>query len=115
MRILVLLKKKLISREVYELIRFIGSQRPGIYGLPKIHKSDISFATYFVHVPFRATFIGEMVNSITYSCFSILLMILCGRLFYFFFHYSSTLSLCYLSQFMLSVDIISLFINVPLD
>ena len=36
-----LFKKKLISREIFELIRPIGSERPRLYGLPKIHKSDI--------------------------------------------------------------------------
>ena len=39
--LLELFKKKFISREVYELIHPIGSQRPRMYGLPKIHKSDI--------------------------------------------------------------------------
>ena len=39
-RFLELFKKK-IFREVYELIRPIVSQRPRMYGLPKIHKSDI--------------------------------------------------------------------------
>ena len=38
-----LFKKKFISREVYELIHPFSSQRPRMYGLPKIHKSDIPF------------------------------------------------------------------------
>ena len=36
-----LFKKKFISRKVYELICPIGLQRLRMYGLPKIHKSDI--------------------------------------------------------------------------
>ena len=90
-RFLELSKKKIISRKVYELIRPIGLQRPRIYGLPKIDKSDIPFATD--SVPLRSTFIGQMVNSRTQSCFSILFRILCGRSIYFFFHDPSTPSL----------------------
>ena len=40
-RFLELFGEKIISREVYELIRPIGLQRPRAYGLPKIHKSGI--------------------------------------------------------------------------
>ena len=35
--------KDLISKEIYELTRPIGSQRPKLYGLPKTHKNDIPF------------------------------------------------------------------------
>ena len=41
-RFLELFRKKFISREVYELIRPISSQRRRMYGLPKTHKSGIS-------------------------------------------------------------------------
>ena len=40
-RFLELFKSKLISKEIYEFIRPVGSQRPRMYGLPKIHKSGI--------------------------------------------------------------------------
>ena len=33
--------KGLISKEVYESTRPIGSQRPKLYGLPKTHKKEI--------------------------------------------------------------------------
>ena len=36
-----LFKSKLISKEIYEFIRPVGSQRPRMNGLPKIHKSGI--------------------------------------------------------------------------
>ena len=40
-RFLGLFRSKLISKEVYEFIRPVGSQRPRMYGWPKIHKSCI--------------------------------------------------------------------------
>ena len=40
-RLLQLRKESLISKQVYEAIRPNGSQRPRMYGLPKIHKKDV--------------------------------------------------------------------------
>ena len=40
-RLLQLRKEYLISKQVYEAIRPTGSQRPRIYGIPKIHKTDV--------------------------------------------------------------------------
>ena len=40
-RLLQLRKEYLISKQVYEAIRPTGSQRPRMYGLPKIHKKDV--------------------------------------------------------------------------
>ena len=40
-RLLQLRKESLISKQVYEAIRFTGSQRPRMYGLPKIHKNHV--------------------------------------------------------------------------
>ena len=40
-RFLELFRRKLILKEVYEFIRPVGSQRPRMYGLPKIHKPGI--------------------------------------------------------------------------
>ena len=40
-RLLKLKKENLISASVYEAIRPTGSQRPRMYGLPKIHKKDV--------------------------------------------------------------------------
>ena len=74
-----LFKKKFISREVYELICPIGLQRPRMYGLPKIHKSDIplqpilsmchsiqhSLAKWLIHLlnPVLAFYSGFCVNN----------------------------------------------------
>ena len=52
-----LFKSKLISKEVYESIRPVGSQRPRMYGLPKIHVWYPS-ATYSFYVPFRSACFG---------------------------------------------------------
>ena len=41
-RLLQLRKECLISKQVYEAIRPTGSQRPRIYGIPKIHKTDVA-------------------------------------------------------------------------
>ena len=40
-RLLQLRKEYLISKQVYKAIRPTGSQRPRMYGLPKIHKKDV--------------------------------------------------------------------------
>ena len=40
-RLLQLRKEYLISKQVYEAVRHTGSQRPRMYGLPKIHKKDV--------------------------------------------------------------------------
>ena len=40
-RLLQLRKESLISKKVYQAIRPTGSQRPCMYGLPKIHKKDV--------------------------------------------------------------------------
>ena len=41
-RLLELFRRKFTLKEVYEFIRPVGSQRPRMYGLPKIHKPGIS-------------------------------------------------------------------------
>ena len=40
--LLQLKKECLISKQVYKAIRTTGSQRPCMYGLPKVHKKDVS-------------------------------------------------------------------------
>ena len=40
-RLLQLRKKSLISKQVYKAIQPTGSQRPPMYGLPKIHKKEV--------------------------------------------------------------------------
>ena len=40
-RLLQLVKSDDLPKTVYEVIRPTGSQRPRMYGLPKIHKQDV--------------------------------------------------------------------------
>ena len=109
-----LLKKKLISREIYEFIRPVGSQRPRMYGLPKIHKSGI---------PLRP--ILSMCHSAQHSLAKWLVDILNHILEFYSvccikdsFTFSSII--CRLpvwmeSQFLISFDVVSHFTNIPLD
>ena len=114
MRFLELLKKKIISREVYELIPPFGSQSLRMYGLPKIHKSGIplrpilsmyrfvqhSSAKWFIQLfnPVLAFYSGFCVN-VSFTFYSII----------------HQLYPCVDSQFIVFFDIVSLFTNVPLD
>ena len=52
-RFLELFEKKMISGEVYELIRPIGSKIPRMYGLPKIHRSDIPLRPILLNIHWR--------------------------------------------------------------
>ena len=40
-RLLELVNSKVLTNEVYDRIRPTGSQRPQMYGLPKIHKPNV--------------------------------------------------------------------------
>ena len=40
-RLLQLLKRGELSKEVHDRIKPVGAQRPRMYGLPKIHKENI--------------------------------------------------------------------------
>ena len=113
-RFLELFRKKFISKEVYEFIRPVGSQRPRMYGLPKIHKLGI---------PLRP--ILSMCYSVQHSLVKWLVEVLNPVLEFYSgfcekdsFTFSSTirrLPLCNESQFLVSFDIVSLFTNILLD
>ena len=45
-RLLQLKKEGLLPPKIYSRIRPIGSQRPRMYGLPKIHKQDVPYVPY---------------------------------------------------------------------
>ena len=47
-RLLLLKKSSKISEETYKLLRFSDGLAPRLYGLPKIHKEGVPFATYSV-------------------------------------------------------------------
>ena len=113
-RFLELFRNKLISKEVYELIRPVGSQRPRTYGLPKFHKSGI---------PLRP--ILFMCHSVQHSLAKWLVEVLnpvlefysrcCVKDSFYIFLYHSSTSRLYWSQFLVSFDVVSLFTNIPLD
>ena len=109
-----LFRRKFIPKEVYAFIRPVGSQRPRMYGLPKIHKPGIplwpilsmchsaqhSLAKWLVEVlnPVLEFYPGCCVkDSFTFSS------IIC--------HFP----VCIESQFLVSFDVVSLFTNIPLD
>ena len=106
--------KGLISKEVYESTRPIGSQRPKLYGLPKTHKKEI---------PLRP--ILSMTKSPQSNLSTFLISILEPVLEKFTTHtvpdsFSfvdklKSLNLSQPNNFMVSFDIKSLFTNVPLD
>ena len=113
-RFLELFSKKFISREVYEFIRPVGSQRPRMYGLPKIHKSNVPFRPilsirHSVQHSLAKWFV-EYLNPVLefYSGF-------CVKDSYTFSSTIRRLPLCNDSQFLVSFDIVSLFTNIPLD
>ena len=103
-RFLELFKKKFFSWEVCELIHPIGLQRPQMYGLPKIYKSDI---------PLRP--ILSMCHSIQHSLAKWLIQGFCVDDSFTFSSMIRLLLPCVVFQFMVSFDIPSLFTNVPLN
>ena len=112
-RFLELFRRKFISREVYEFIRSVGSQRLRMYGLPKIPKTGI---------PLRP--ILSMCHSVQHSLAKWLAEVLNPVLEFYSgccvndsFTFSSIirrLPVCNESQFLVSFDV-SLFTNIPLD
>ena len=109
-----LFKKKFISSEVYELIHPVGLQRPRMYGLSKICKSDIPLWP-----------ILSMCHSVQHSLVIWLIQVLNSVLaFYSGFCVDDSFTFpsmihqllpCVDSQFMVSIDITSLFTYVPPD
>ena len=112
--LLKLVKRKELSRQVYESIRPSGSQRPRLYGLPKTHKEN---------QPLRP--ILSMVNSATHKLSQWLCQVLQPVLADFStycvkdsFTFAKAMQETYLSSsqsVLCSFDIKSLFTNVPLD
>ena len=107
-------KSKLISKEIYEFIRPVGSQRPRMYGLPKIHKPGI---------PLRP--ILSMCHSAQHSLAKWLVEVLnpvlefyslcCVKDSFTFSSIIRRLPVCLESQFLVSFHVVSLFTNIPLD
>ena len=113
-RFLELFRKKFSSKEVYEFIRPVGSQRPKMYGLPKIHKPD---------VPLRP--ILSICHSVQHSfakwlveCLNPVLEFYSGFWVEDSFTFASIirqLPFCNDCRFLVSFDIVSLFTNFPLN
>ena len=109
-----LFKSKLISKEIYEFIRPVGSQRPRMYGLPKIHKSGIPLQPILsmCHSAQHslAKWLVEVLNPVLefYS-------VCCVKDSFTFSPIIHRLPVCMESQFLVSFNIVSLFTNIPLD
>ena len=106
-------KDDLLPTGVYEVIRSTGSQRPRMYGLPKIHKKD---------VPFRPnlSLTGSPQHQLATWLTSLLQLVLslyssyCIQYSFSFVDAIRSSNLQPASTFMCSFDISSLFTNVPL-
>ena len=113
-RFLELYKSKLIPKEIYEFIRPVDSQRPRMYGLPKIHKTSI---------PLRP--ILSMGHSAQHSLAKWLVDVLdpvldfysvyCVKDFFTFSSIIHRLPVCMESQILVSFDVVPLFTNISLD
>ena len=110
-----LVKKKKLTNETYKVVRPTGSQRPRLYGLPKIHKAG---------TPLRPilSMIGSAQHELAKWLTTILKPVLehystyCIRDSFTFATYVQTLSdIDHANCFLGSFDISSLFTNVPLE
>ena len=112
--LLKLVKNGSLSHEVYNKIRPTGSQRPRMYGLPKIHKQNTPLRPILSMIGSAqhelAKWLSEVLKPVTdhYSTF-------CVRDSFTFANEVQLLPFDTTSCFMGSFDISSLFTNVPLD
>ena len=113
-RFLELFRRKFISKEVYEFIRPVGSQRPRMYGLPKIHKPGIPLCLILsmCHSAQHslAKWLVEVLNPVQEFYFGF-----CVKDSFTFSSIIRRLPVCNESQFLLPFDIVSLFTNIALD
>ena len=56
--------KNLLSQENYNLIRSVGSLRPRLYGLPKLHKVDIPLRTILSMIRSPQHELAKYLNSL---------------------------------------------------
>ena len=109
-----LFRRKFILKEVYEFIHPVSLQRPRMYGLPKIHKPGIPLCP-----------ILSMCHSAQHSLAKWLVEVLnpvlefhseyCVKDSFTFSSIIRCLLVCNESQFLVSFDVVSLFMNIPLD
>ena len=113
-RLLELVNSKVLTNEVYDRIRPTGSQRPQMYGLPKIHKPN---------VPLRPilSMIGSAQHELAKWLSEVLDPVLqkyskqCIKDSFTFAEFMQNLNIKDETSFMCSFDISSLFTNVPLN
>ena len=113
-RLLDLVNQNILARDVYDRIRPTGSQCPRIYGLPKTHKED---------TPFRPilSMIGSSQHELAKWLAQILALVLksysshCIKDSFTFANFIQNCNLKPTKAFLCSIDISSLFTNVPLD
>ena len=103
-----------LSREICDRIRPSGSQRPRMYGLPKVHKTDVPVRPILsmigsVHYEL-AKWLSEILNPVLslYSSY-------CIPDSFFFSKFVQEIECTYETSFMCSFDVESLYTNVPLD
>ena len=113
-RLLELVNSKMLATEIYDRIRPTGSQRPQMYGLPKIHKPN---------VPLRPilSMIGSAQHELAKWLSEVLDPVLqkyskhCIKDSFTFAEFMQNLIIENETSFMCSFDISSLFTNVPLS
>ena len=106
-------KDDLLPTGVYEVIRLTGSQRPRMYGLPKIHKKDVPFRPILSMTGSAQHQLATWLTSILQPVLS-LYSSYCIQDSFSFVDAIRSSNLQPASTFMCSFDISSLFTNVPL-
>lgn len=111
-RLLQLKKEGLLPADIYNKIRPTGSQRPRMYGLPKIHKKDVPLRPILSMTGSAQHQLAQWLSSVIDPVLSLYSSHCISDSFTFAdavrnFNFSSSVFLC-------SYDVVSLFTNVPL-
>ena len=112
-RLLQMHKDDLLPTGVYEVIRPTGSQRPRMYGLPKIHMKDVPFRPMLSMTGSAPHQLATWLTSVLQPVLS-LYSSYCIQDSFSFVDAIRSSNLQPASTFMCSFDISSLFTNVPL-
>ena len=113
-RLLQFFKSKFLSKETYERIRPAGSQRPRMYGVPKIHKAGVPLRPILSMVGSAqhelAKWLAEVLIPVSnmYSTYCISDSFVFSEIVRGFERQSN-------NAFMCSFDVTSLFTNVPIE
>ena len=113
-RLLELVNSKVLTNEVYDRIRPTGSQRPQMYGLPKIHKPNVQLRPILSMVGSAqhelAKWLSEVLDPVLQKYSK-----QCIKDSFTFAEFMQNLNIKDETSFMCSFDISSLFTNVPLN